>query len=104
LEARRHNIEALLVDFAAKGLESEEEDFKASREKFYAGRLEEIRQQREEMPKGEQGEKDLRERLAWEREMLGTLKGEAEEKEKVLQVFDRRLNQEEKEALGAVLR
>lgn len=36
--------------------------------------------------------------------MLGTLKGETEEKEKVQQVFDRRLNQEEKEALGAVLR
>ena len=36
--------------------------------------------------------------------MLGTLKGDVEEREKVQQVFDRRLNQEEKEALGAVLR
>jgi hypothetical protein len=36
--------------------------------------------------------------------MLGTLKGDAEEREKVQQVFDRRLNKEEKEALGAVLR
>jgi hypothetical protein len=32
------------------------------------------------------------------------LKGDVEEREKVQQVFDRRLNQEEKEALGAVLR
>lgn len=104
LEARKHNIGSLLVDFAAKGLEQEDEDFQTNREKFYAGRLEEIRQQREEMPKGDHGEKDLRERLAWEREMLGTLKGDGEEREKVQQVFDRRLNQEEKEALGAVLR
>lgn len=32
------------------------------------------------------------------------MKGDVEEREKVQQVFDRRLNQEEKEALGAVLR
>lgn len=33
----------------------------------------------------------MRERLAWEREVLGKLKGDVEEREKVQQVFDRRL-------------
>jgi hypothetical protein len=65
------------------------------REQFYSGRLQEIQQQREEMGGGDGiGERDVRERLAWEREVLGKLKGEGEEREKVQQVFDRRLQGE----------
>jgi hypothetical protein len=55
LESRKHNIGTLLVDFGAKALEYEDEDFKTNREKFYAGKLEEIRQQREEISNEGQG-------------------------------------------------
>jgi hypothetical protein len=62
------------------------------RSEFYSGRLQEIQQQREEMGESDGvGERDVRERLAWEREVLGRLRGEEEEREKVKQVFDRRL-------------
>ena len=46
----------------------------------------------------------MRERLAWEREVLGELRGEKGEREKVEQVFDRRMKGDERQALDEVLR
>jgi hypothetical protein len=55
-----------------------------------------LKKNREEAPVSTLGERDYRERMAWEKDVLGMLSGSVEEKEKVKQVFDHRMHADEK--------
>ena len=105
LETKRHNLGKLLVDFEGKPeVEEEEEGYRQLREDFYAGKLSELRDQKEGLGDNTIEEKDIRERLAWERELYAEMKGDVVEDEKVKQVFDRRMKGDERQALDEVLK
>ena len=63
-----------------------------------------MQEQRAEIGDSGVEEKDIRERLAWEKEILGELRGDEAEREKVQQVFDRRMKGDERQALDEVLK
>lgn len=95
------NIDKLLVNFEDKedqANKEEIEEFEKARQAFYKGEIKNIESQQKLLHESIETEKSsttmMRERLAWQKEMLNELKGDEIEKNhpKVKQSFDNKFS------------